>query len=137
MLPPYVQCRGGGRHGKPRYICRWTGKQLPRSRPALKILLPEAKGDDPISLPITSGQLVRAKGNVFEQSTNRSINHTEFASGMSAGARRAFMTQKTADEALERLREIRAEFSAFCDANGAVTEADTRAQLIDKILVEV
>lgn len=47
------------------------------------------------------------------------------------------MPQKTADEALERLREIRAEFSAFCEANGAVTEADTRAKLINKILVEV
>ena len=47
------------------------------------------------------------------------------------------MPPKTADEALERLREIRAESSAFCEANGAVTEADTRAKLIDKVLVEV
>jgi hypothetical protein len=33
------------------------------------------------------------------------------------------MPQKTADEALDRLREIRAEFSDLCEANGAVTEA--------------
>src|SRR5712671_1835180 len=41
------------------------------------------------------------------------------------------------DAALEALREIIAAFTAFCDAHGAVSEADTRVKVIDRILKEV
>jgi len=41
------------------------------------------------------------------------------------------------DECLEKLKEISREFSGFCESRGNVTEADTRANLIDKILTEV
>jgi hypothetical protein len=41
------------------------------------------------------------------------------------------------DEAVEALRGIRAEFAEFCASQGAVSEADTRAKLIDRILREV
>jgi predicted type IV restriction endonuclease len=42
-----------------------------------------------------------------------------------------------ADDALATFQVIMTEFSAFADASGAVTEADTRAKLIDRILKEV
>lgn len=42
-----------------------------------------------------------------------------------------------ADEALAALRRIRIEFQDFCSAHGKVTEADTRAQVIDRVLEEV
>jgi len=41
------------------------------------------------------------------------------------------------DEGLETLRQIAAEFSDFCQRAGSVTEADTRAKVITKILVGV
>jgi hypothetical protein len=41
------------------------------------------------------------------------------------------------DEALERLKQITIDFSSFCVVHGDVNEADTRAQLIDRVLVEV
>jgi predicted type IV restriction endonuclease len=40
-------------------------------------------------------------------------------------------------EALTRLKEIRTAFAAFCNAQGGVTEADTRAKVIDRVLVEI
>jgi predicted type IV restriction endonuclease len=40
----------------------------------------------------------------------------------------------TADEAIEELKKIREEFRSFCDFHGKVTEADTRANLIDRVL---
>jgi hypothetical protein len=42
-----------------------------------------------------------------------------------------------ADEGLEKLRAIAEEFGAFCDVRGAVSEADTRAKVIDRVLKEV
>src|SRR5262249_28978189 len=47
------------------------------------------------------------------------------------------MTNPTVDDRLTALRRIRADFHTFCELYGAVTEADTRAQIIDRILVEV
>ena len=41
------------------------------------------------------------------------------------------------DSALQRLKQIEQEFAAFCAARGTVSEADTRAKLIDEILTEV
>jgi len=41
------------------------------------------------------------------------------------------------DEAQKALRAIAAEFSEFCEAHGAASEADTRAKVIDRILTEV
>lgn len=41
------------------------------------------------------------------------------------------------DPALEALREIRHEFQAFLVDRGAVSESDTRAKLIDRVLTEV
>lgn len=43
----------------------------------------------------------------------------------------------TVDEALEALREIKEEFTDFCSLQGKVTEADTRAKVVDRILREV
>jgi hypothetical protein len=42
-----------------------------------------------------------------------------------------------ADQAIESLRQIKSEFSAFCNVHGAVSEADTRSKVIDRILKEV
>jgi hypothetical protein len=42
-----------------------------------------------------------------------------------------------ADEAIEALRAIKREFTEFCALNGNVTEADTRAKVIDRLLREV
>jgi len=47
------------------------------------------------------------------------------------------MTTPSVDDRLQTLRDICEQFRAFCDAHGAVTEADTRSQVIDRILVEV
>ena len=44
---------------------------------------------------------------------------------------------QTPDQALENLRKIQSEFKEFCAKHGAITEADTRANLIDKILTQV
>jgi hypothetical protein len=41
------------------------------------------------------------------------------------------------DVALQRLGRIKEDFAAFCAARGSVSEADTRAKLIDKLLTEV
>lgn len=41
------------------------------------------------------------------------------------------------DEKLDALRQITAEFADFCALRGAVTEADTRAKVIDRLLREV
>jgi|CZKX01.1.fsa_nt_gi hypothetical protein len=41
------------------------------------------------------------------------------------------------DLALEALRDIIQQFAVFLSSNGAVSEADTRANLIDKILIQV
>jgi hypothetical protein len=41
------------------------------------------------------------------------------------------------DEALVKLTAIEAEFAEFCAAEGNVTEADTRAKVIERILVDV
>ncbi len=41
------------------------------------------------------------------------------------------------DDSLEALRNIMADFTAFCAAHGAVSEADTRAKVIDRVLREV
>lgn len=41
------------------------------------------------------------------------------------------------DDSLDALRRIRSEFRDFCALNGAVTEADTRAKVIDRVLKEV
>jgi hypothetical protein len=43
----------------------------------------------------------------------------------------------TEDEALERLQGITTEFSDFCAKQGRVTEADTRAKVVDAILKDV
>lgn len=43
----------------------------------------------------------------------------------------------TPDDALQALRSICADFKSFCDSHGKVTEADTRANLIDRIIMEV
>jgi hypothetical protein len=43
----------------------------------------------------------------------------------------------TADDGLAVLRDTIAAFSAFCTKKGAVNEADTRAQVIDRVLQEV
>ncbi len=43
----------------------------------------------------------------------------------------------TSDEALAALADIEEEFAAFCAVQGRVTEADTRAKLIDRILTDV
>lgn len=43
----------------------------------------------------------------------------------------------TSDEALSALIKIRADFAAFCDLHGNVTEADTRSKIIDRILKDV
>jgi len=42
-----------------------------------------------------------------------------------------------ADEALIHLTEIYTEFGRFCQAKGSASEADTRAKVVDKILIEV
>ncbi len=42
-----------------------------------------------------------------------------------------------ADEALERLNAITADFSVFVAGKGGTSEADTRVKLIDRILKEV
>jgi predicted type IV restriction endonuclease len=42
-----------------------------------------------------------------------------------------------ADVARDALLSIREDFKAFCEQHGQVTEADTRAQVIDRILTEV
>jgi hypothetical protein len=47
------------------------------------------------------------------------------------------MPAHSADDALERLKGIRREFTAFCEAQGAVSEADTRVKVIDRLLVDV
>lgn len=47
------------------------------------------------------------------------------------------MVATSPDDSLEKLKGITAEFSAFCEAHGAVTEADTRAKVSDRILTEV
>jgi hypothetical protein len=41
------------------------------------------------------------------------------------------------DDALEKLRGIYEEFNEFCEKRGAVSEADTRAKVIDRILKEI
>ena len=41
------------------------------------------------------------------------------------------------DESLEALRRIKEEFANFCNLHGMVTEADTRAKVIDRVLQEV
>src|ERR1039458_2075623 len=41
------------------------------------------------------------------------------------------------DHALEALKRIICDFKAFCTKHGAVIEADTRANLIDRVLTEV
>lgn len=41
------------------------------------------------------------------------------------------------DKALATLHEIAKEFKTFCDGRGRVSEADTRAKVIDRILVDV
>ena len=43
----------------------------------------------------------------------------------------------TADESLDELRRIKSNFAEFCAAHGGVTEADTRANVIDKVLIQV
>lgn len=43
----------------------------------------------------------------------------------------------SADDSLEALRRIKQDFEAFCAAHGAVSESDTRAKIIDRILKEV
>jgi hypothetical protein len=47
------------------------------------------------------------------------------------------MSTLTPDQALEALKRIRAEFDAFIVSDGAATEADTRAKLVDRVLKEV
>src|SRR5260370_40449487 len=47
------------------------------------------------------------------------------------------MVSPTADSAQEELRAIQAEFATFCTALGFVTEADTRAKIIDRVLTKV
>jgi hypothetical protein len=42
-----------------------------------------------------------------------------------------------ADDRLKSLKAIQDAFRAFCDAEGAASEADTRAKVIDRILTEV
>src|SRR5262245_34172221 len=42
-----------------------------------------------------------------------------------------------ADQAIDSLRQIKLEFCAFCNVHGAVSEADTRCKVIDRILKEV
>lgn len=42
-----------------------------------------------------------------------------------------------ADDGLDRLRAIRIEFAAFCERYGKISEADTRAKVIDRVLREV
>ena len=42
-----------------------------------------------------------------------------------------------ADDGLAALKRIRSEFADFCKGRGHVTEADTRAQVIDRVLEEV
>ncbi len=41
------------------------------------------------------------------------------------------------DKAFEKLKKIKAEFEDFCNHYGEVSEADTRVNLIDKILIDV
>lgn len=41
------------------------------------------------------------------------------------------------DTALSEFREILKEFGDFCDAKGSASEADTRAKVIDRVLVQV
>jgi hypothetical protein len=41
------------------------------------------------------------------------------------------------DSALAQLKRVRQDFAAFCAGRGTVSEADTRAKLIDKVLTEV
>src|SRR5438552_2733983 len=41
------------------------------------------------------------------------------------------------DVALEALRQIIADFADFCRVHGSVSEADTRAKVIDRVLREV
>jgi len=41
------------------------------------------------------------------------------------------------DEAIDNLRQVISSFEAFCKVHGNVTEADTRANVIDKILKDV
>lgn len=41
------------------------------------------------------------------------------------------------DEALATLNQVKEDFNQFCDLKGNVSEADTRAKIIDKILTEV
>ena len=43
----------------------------------------------------------------------------------------------TTDQALANLTRIAQEFNVFCSLHGKVTEADTRANIIDKVLVDV
>lgn len=43
----------------------------------------------------------------------------------------------TADDGLAALRDVIGAFGAFCGKKGAVNEADTRAQVIDRVLQEV
>jgi len=42
-----------------------------------------------------------------------------------------------ADEGLVHLKNIRSEFAEFCKKHGKITEADTRAQVIDRVLTAV
>lgn len=41
------------------------------------------------------------------------------------------------DEALERLEAIGVEFSEFCSQRGRVSEADTRAKVVDAVVRDV
>lgn len=53
------------------------------------------------------------------------------------GANRSERLKMGADQALEALHRIRSEFDAFCAVHGEVSEADTRAKVIDRVLREV
>ena len=41
------------------------------------------------------------------------------------------------DDALTALKGVKQDFQEFCNSKGNISEADTRAKIIDKILTEV
>jgi hypothetical protein len=49
----------------------------------------------------------------------------------------SLMPEFTVDQALDRFRSLCISFKDFCSKHGKITEADTRANIIDKIICEV